>query len=91
MIAIVTAGGIAAPGDPLYVETQGRPKALIDVAGKPMIQWVLEALHGASRVEHLVVVGLPPEAGVPLGARHFDAGDAPVDHGGRDARDITGG
>ncbi|MBM3121308.1 MAG: acylneuraminate cytidylyltransferase [Chloroflexi bacterium] len=69
MIAIVTAGGIAGPGDPLYAESQGRPKALLDLAGKPMIQWVVEALHGASRVEHVVVVGLPPESGVKLGAR----------------------
>jgi NDP-sugar pyrophosphorylase family protein len=44
MDAIVIAGGIPEPGDPLYEYTQGQPKALLDIAGKPMVQWVLDAL-----------------------------------------------
>ena len=44
MDAIVTAGGIPRPEDPLYTYSHGDSKALIDVAGKPMIQWVLDAL-----------------------------------------------
>ena len=40
MDAIVTAGGIPMPGEPLYEYTNGSPKALLDIAGKPMIQWV---------------------------------------------------
>ncbi|RME86559.1 MAG: hypothetical protein D6770_11605, partial [Anaerolineae bacterium] len=64
MDAIVTAGGIPLPEDPLYAEADGRPKALLDVAGKPMIQWVLDALSGAEKVERVVIVGLSPRSGV---------------------------
>ncbi len=58
MDAIVTAGGIPLPEEPLYPATQGHPKALLDVAGKPMIQWVLDALSAARRVDNVIVVGL---------------------------------
>jgi len=64
MDAVVTAGGIPQPGEPLYEFTQGQSKALLDIAGKPMIQWVLEALDGAASVQHVVVVGLGPESGM---------------------------
>jgi GTP:adenosylcobinamide-phosphate guanylyltransferase len=37
---------------------------LIDVAGKPMIQWVLDALGSAKRVNNVIVVGLSPKSGV---------------------------
>jgi GTP:adenosylcobinamide-phosphate guanylyltransferase len=58
MYAIVTAGGIPQPGDPLYKFTAGLPKALLDLAGKPMIQWVLDALSQAASVEEVILVGL---------------------------------
>jgi GTP:adenosylcobinamide-phosphate guanylyltransferase len=64
MYAIVTAGGIPQPGEPLYEYTQGQSKALLDVAGKPMVQWVLDALSGASKVEGVIMMGLSPEAGL---------------------------
>ncbi len=64
MDAIITAGGIPKEGEPLYPYTQGSPKALLDVAGKPMIQWVVDALNGASSVEHIVIMGLAPENGL---------------------------
>ncbi len=64
MDAIVTAGGIPQPGDPLYPYSNGGSKALIDVAGKPMIQWVLDALGEAKRVKNVIVVGLSPKSGV---------------------------
>jgi GTP:adenosylcobinamide-phosphate guanylyltransferase len=64
MNAIVICGGTPGPDDPLYPETGGRPKALIDVAGKPMAQWVLEALDQAQRVDRLVIVGVEPESGL---------------------------
>jgi len=59
MDAIVTAGGIPAVDDLLYPFTQGQPKALLDIAGKPMIQWVFDALSGAKGIQNLVVIGLP--------------------------------
>lgn len=64
MDAIVTAGGIPDPEDPLYAHTQGGPKALLDVAGKPMVQWVLDALDDARFVERVVIVALPSGSGL---------------------------
>jgi molybdopterin-guanine dinucleotide biosynthesis protein A len=58
MDAIVLAGGIPQPEDPLYNYSKGDSKALMDVAGKPMIQWVLDALSGAKHVDNVIVVGL---------------------------------
>ncbi len=64
MDAIVTAGGIPRPEDPLYTYSHGDSKALIDVAGKPMIQWVLDALGDAKHVDNVIVIGLSPKSGV---------------------------
>lgn len=64
MDAIVTAGGIPRPEDPLYTYSHGDSKALIDVAGKPMIQWVLDALGDAKKVDNVIIVGLSPKSGV---------------------------
>jgi GTP:adenosylcobinamide-phosphate guanylyltransferase len=64
MDAIVTAGGIPRPEDPLYTYSHGDSKALIDMAGKPMVQWVLDALGDAKRVDNVIVVGLSPKSGV---------------------------
>jgi GTP:adenosylcobinamide-phosphate guanylyltransferase len=64
MDAIVMAGGIPKPEDPLYEFTQGEPKAVLDVAGKPMVQWVLDAISGTESVERVVLISLPEEAGL---------------------------
>lgn len=64
MDAIVIAGGIPKPEEPLYEYTQGGPKALLDVAGKPMIQWVLDAISGAETIERVVLISIPEEAGL---------------------------
>jgi len=64
MDAIVIAGGIPKPEDPLYEYTQGGPKALLDVAGKPMIQWVLDAVSGSETVEQVVLISLSEEMGL---------------------------
>lgn len=63
MNAIVTAGGIPQPGDKLYAYSNGDSKALIDVAGKPMVQWALDALGEAKTVDQVIVIGLRPKAG----------------------------
>jgi CTP:molybdopterin cytidylyltransferase MocA len=59
--AVVTAGGIPAPGEPLYPLTQGQSKALLSMGGRPMVQWVLDALAGAQTIRTVVVVGLSPD------------------------------
>jgi hypothetical protein len=60
MHAVITAGSKPDTGDPLYEATRGRYKALIEIAGKPMIQWVLDALSGSRLIEGVVIIGLPP-------------------------------
>jgi CTP:molybdopterin cytidylyltransferase MocA len=71
--ALLAAGGQSRPGDPLYPLTQGRPKSLLDIAGKPMAQWVLDALAGSDRIGRVVIVGLGAEHGLTCG-------DKPVDY-----------
>lgn len=70
MDAIILAGGIPNPDDPLYEQSQGKNKSLMDVAGKPMAQWVINALDGAQSVGRLIVMGLdqssPLESTKPL-------------------------
>jgi len=61
MYAIVAAGGTPQPGEPLYDLTRGRNKALLEIAGKSMIQWELDALSGSKKIQHIIIVGLPPE------------------------------
>ncbi len=64
MDAVVTAGGIPLPEEPLYPATAGQPKAMVDVAGKPMVQWVLDALCEAKHVDSIVIVGLTEKNGL---------------------------
>ncbi len=64
MFAIVTAGGIPQPGEALYPYTQGKAKALLDICGKPMIQWVLDALDAAVTVDRVIIIGLPDMSGL---------------------------
>ena len=61
MHAIVTAGGEGRPDDPLYALTGGGYKSMLEIGGKPMIQWVLDALNQARHVDEIFVVGLPRE------------------------------
>ena len=61
MDAIILAGGIPQPEDPLYIYTNGDAKALVDIAGRPMIQWVVDALSGAKKVDNIIIVGLSPK------------------------------
>ncbi len=64
MDAVVLAGSVAQQDDPLFDRTQGGPKALLDVAGKPMAQWVLDALTEARGIERIILVGLEAESGI---------------------------
>ncbi|MBN2257187.1 MAG: NTP transferase domain-containing protein [Anaerolineaceae bacterium] len=60
MHVLITAGGIPLPGEQLYQQTLGKPKALVDVNGKPMVQWVLDAVSGSKQVDEIFIVGLSP-------------------------------
>jgi GTP:adenosylcobinamide-phosphate guanylyltransferase len=57
MDAIVLAGGAPAPESPLYPFTKGKPKAALEIGGKTMLQWVLDALEKAETIDRIVVVG----------------------------------
>lgn len=58
MDAIVIAGGTPKPTDPLYAYSKGKPKAMIDIKGRPMIVWVLDALSKAQSIDELIVVAI---------------------------------
>jgi molybdopterin-guanine dinucleotide biosynthesis protein A len=61
---VVLAGGVPQAEDLLYEYTQGQPKALIELVGKPMVQWVLDALDQTPSVSRIIVVGLGPDSGL---------------------------
>jgi GTP:adenosylcobinamide-phosphate guanylyltransferase len=56
--AIVLAGGTPEPGEPLYTYTRGQPKALLEMAGRSMLDWIVDALDQAPTVRRIVVSGL---------------------------------
>ncbi|NPA06078.1 MAG: NTP transferase domain-containing protein [Chloroflexi bacterium] len=62
MKAIVMAGGTPTPDDPLYPYTQGKPKALLDIAGQPMLQWVLDAINQAHHIDEILIFGTDAQA-----------------------------
>jgi len=64
MDAIVTAGGIPLPEDPLYPYTEGHSKAMLDIAGKPMLQWVLDALSASKKVDNVIIMGMNEKNGM---------------------------
>jgi len=78
MNAIILAGGNLDEGDPLYDENPNQPKSLIDVAGKPMVQWVIEALDRAQLTKDLIVVGLEGVLGLGQPSRFIFSPTAEV-------------
>ncbi len=66
MDAIITAGRSAEEKDPLYSLTRGRNKALLPLAGRPMIEYVVEALAGIRNPGHILIYGLPEDARLDL-------------------------
>jgi CTP:molybdopterin cytidylyltransferase MocA len=59
---IVPAAGRPEPGDDLWPHTGGRPKALLELDGRPMACWVLDALLAAHSIERIILVGLEHDA-----------------------------
>lgn len=64
MDAVIGAGSVPRSGEPLYEFSQGSQKALVDVAGKPMVQWVLDAISEAEHVDRVVLTGLDENSGL---------------------------
>lgn len=64
MDCIVTAGGLPGPDDPLFAYTQGKPKALLEMEGRTMLERVMDALQTSQYVERIVLVGLEDDMGM---------------------------
>ena len=64
MNALLLAGGTMPIDDPLYDEAREGCRSLIDVHGKPMAQWVIDALDASDAVNELYVIGLAPQSGL---------------------------
>jgi hypothetical protein len=61
---IVTAGGLPGPEDSLYPYTQGKPKALLDMGERTMLERVMDALQTSNHVDRIVLVGLEDDMGM---------------------------
>lgn len=57
MDVFVLAGGRTTPDDPLYAVFPEKPKALLPLLGKPMLQWVLDALNASRQAERVFIFG----------------------------------
>jgi len=51
----------------------GRPKAFVEVAGRPLLDWSLDALRAVAEIER-IVVALPPGTVPPPGVTAVDGG-----------------
>ena len=51
----------------------GRPKAFVELAGRPMLQWSIDALAAVASVEQ-IVVALPPGETAPPGVTAVEGG-----------------
>lgn len=65
--ALVLAGYSPDKPDPLAVAVGADRKALVDVAGKPMVYWIVQALSNSERVDGIIIVGMGPEDNVDFG------------------------
>ncbi|MCO6453218.1 MAG: nucleotidyltransferase family protein [Caldilineales bacterium] len=65
--AVVLAGYAPDRPDPLAVAMGGDRKALLDLVGKPMVWWVVDALRQSKRIGPIFIVGMSPEDGVDFG------------------------
>lgn len=64
MNVLLLAGGLASTEDPLFNQCPQGHRSLMDIAGKPMAQWVIDALDGSDSVGDLYIIGLTEEDGL---------------------------
>jgi 2-C-methyl-D-erythritol 4-phosphate cytidylyltransferase len=50
-----------------------RPKGLVELAGRPLVEWSIEVLSGVDGIER-IVLALPPGTRAPLGVTAVDGG-----------------
>ncbi len=63
MDCIVIAGGVPKEDDLLYTYTQGKPKALLDMNGRTMLERVITALQSSQHIDDIILVGLGSDMG----------------------------
>jgi GTP:adenosylcobinamide-phosphate guanylyltransferase len=63
MDAIVLAGGNS-ENEPLAELAAGKPKSLMSIAGKPMVQWVVDAISGSRSIDTVVLIGIEKKSGI---------------------------
>ncbi len=51
----------------------GRPKALVELAGRPLLHWSIEAMREVAGMER-IVLALPPRTSAPAGVTAVDGG-----------------
>lgn len=69
MDALIMAGHTPGKVDPLLEYAGVDNKALIMLAGKPMIKWVADALVGSDSIERLFIVGQDESLGIDFGTK----------------------
>lgn len=69
MDAMVIAGHTPGKTDALLETAGAENKALIPIAGKPMVKWVTDALAGSRYVDRLCLVGLDESCGIDFGPK----------------------
>jgi CTP:molybdopterin cytidylyltransferase MocA len=62
--AVVLAGGILDSENPLYDSAPHGHRSMIPIHGKPMAQWVMDALSASDAVEGITVMGLSASSGL---------------------------
>ena len=63
MDVIILAGG-ASSDDALTELTGGKLKSMLEIAGRPMVQWVLDAVDNAPSVGTVVLIGIEDASGL---------------------------
>lgn len=63
MDVIILAGG-ASSDDALAELTNGKLKSMLEIAGRPMVQWVLDAVGNAPSVGTVVLIGIEDATGL---------------------------
>lgn len=64
MDCVIIAGGLPGPEDPIYVYTQGQPKALLDMHGRTMLERVVDGVQSSPHIDDVIVVGLGSDRGM---------------------------
>ena len=72
MDAIISAGGVVKEKGLLSgILAPGTRKAMLELAGKPMIQWELDAVANVDAIDDVIIIGLNPDDGLKCGQKQI--------------------